>query len=247
MDNYFGLSDIGIVRPENEDYFLVDSNRRMYAVADGMGGYCGGKMASQMAISLLDSHFTQQLMEKLQEHPNSIKPEMIHCLKYACDTIHDKATREPEFSGMGTTCVMALIFDKTVHISHVGDSRAYLFRKNQLEQLTIDHSYVAQNIAAGMMSTDQAQKSGLKNKLTQALGRPQFFKPGYSAVDLKNQDQLLLCTDGLWDMLDPEEIESIFAGHISPEQICRALVDKAKKNGGIDNITAVVYQHDTGA
>jgi len=237
----FGHRDVGRVRDSNEDQFLVDADTGLYAVADGMGGHAAGEIASEIAVSSL-GEFARRAAA-LGKSPdreaarNFLEQAVVEANRRICDSIVD----HPDRRGMGTTMVAALVVGDTAFIGHVGDSRAYLLRDDQLRLLTEDHSWVNEQVRLGVLSTSEAHRHPMRNVVTRALGSRLEVLPEVREERLTRGDALLLCSDGLNVMLTDDAIRRALAPHrTNPEAACRALVDAANAEGGEDNTTVVV-------
>ena len=235
-------TDIGRKRQNNEDNFYVNLEKKLFIVADGMGGHQAGEVASQMAVeSLKNSLSTLKLNEMESE---KIKEHILRSILNAHNEIVEKAKQDINLSGMGTTVVLALGVDDKYYISHVGDSRAYLIRDKNITQLTDDHTVVAELLKAKMITPEEAKTHKMRHVLTQALGSNTQIIPSIKVITIQEGDILLLCTDGLTDMLTDEEILSVILKHKEDiEKTAQALVDKANEKGGKDNITIVLVLH----
>ncbi|MBU0505978.1 MAG: Stp1/IreP family PP2C-type Ser/Thr phosphatase [bacterium] len=243
----FGLSDVGKKRTRNEDSFLVSDDLNLYVVADGMGGHSGGEYASRLAVATIE-----EVLSSMNTDPeatvisgvNSEETEFGDRLKYAIEVagqkIFDQALYDPDLKGMGTTITSVLIDEKTAYVANVGDSRVYLAREGEkLEQLTQDHSLVSEQMQAGLISETDAKKHKLKNIITRSVGYQEEVEIDLKKVDIKENDKILLCSDGLTNMLDDEEINEIVLTN-NVQTACRKLIKEANNNGGDDNITVVV-------
>jgi protein phosphatase len=239
-DLAYGLTDTGREREGNEDYFLIDLKRRLYIVADGMGGHNSGEVASKCATEAVHEYLTQKRLSQMALDQNKAEKEMKKCSAVAHDKIIETAKTDSDHTGMGSTLVVAWIDGATLHLCHVGDARAYVCDDQVITLLTTDHSVVMALVKAGNLTMEEARNSQIKNELTQALGAPRPLAPDYSRHLLKNGDRVLLCSDGLWDMLSDDEIHQILKQNKSVELICQDLIDAANNAGGKDNITAVV-------
>ncbi len=236
----YGISDVGQKRRNNEDAYLINSielyqdGRRkvihILAVADGMGGHEAGEIASKIAV------------EKLSASPMVFVQAGEEGIKRMLDFINKKVREESQRRGkkMGTTLVGAVIEDFNMLVFNIGDSRAYLFRQNKLRRLTRDHSVVQQKIDAGEITEKEARMDKDRHKITMALGLREKIKPDFYHVELTEGDVLLLCTDGLHDMLEDSEIEDILKKYGKLSDIAGELVKKANEKGGDDNITVIV-------
>jgi protein phosphatase len=229
---YAVASDTGRRRRRNEDNYVVAPP--LFAVADGMGGAQAGEVASQLAASALEGgdsdalEGTSRIDELIQE---------------ANRRIYDRASTDPTASGMGTTMTVALVEGMTVAIGHVGDSRAYLVRGETMEQLTEDHSLVNELLKTGKLSEEEAQIHPQRSVITRAVGTdPDVDVDGFT-IQAEDGDVFLICSDGLTDMVDDEEIlELVHANRDDLDKAVKALVAAANRGGGEDNITAVAFQ-----
>ena len=232
-----GRTDPGRVRSSNEDaYFIGDS---VFAVADGMGGHVAGEIASATAL------------EPLAEIDAKVYPDgaaAIHALEEAIveanRQVVAKADENPEYQGMGTTLTALMFEGQRIHFAHVGDSRAYLLRDHEFNQLTRDHTFVQQLIEEGRISEEEAAVHPRRSVITRAIGQPGDIDVDVMTLDLEQGDQLLLCSDGLAGVVEDEEIAGILDALDEPEQIAERLVRAANRAGGPDNITAVVLRWD---
>lgn len=225
------VTHVGRVRDHNEDSVwprpgsgeAVD--RLVAAVADGMGGHAAGEIASRTAIEAATSVGGAASMR-------------VHAANMA---VIDTAARQPRLAGMGTTLTLAVIeADGTADIAHVGDSRAYLYTEERLQQITSDHSYVAEMIEAGRLTAEEAEVHPYRSVVTRAIGLDASVDTDTYEVTLVTGDRLLLCSDGVTSMLDDSTIAEILDAHPEPEPAAKALVEAANLAGGADNITAVV-------
>ncbi|HWQ03086.1 MAG TPA: Stp1/IreP family PP2C-type Ser/Thr phosphatase [Candidatus Nitrosotenuis sp.] len=234
-------SDRGRVRENNEDSVLVDKELGLLLVADGMGGHNGGEIASRMAVTSIAETMRAGL-EKATT--NEQLAALIHNAVVAADAeIRSRATTEPALQGMGTTLVLALVRDGMVHIAHAGDSRAYLIRNTKIQQLTEDHSLAVQAEKTGTKLRWPGRRPALRNMITRSLGNQVAVEEEYQLVAAKPGDVLVLCTDGLSNLVDQKDIRKIVLRDSTDfEQSCRELVDLANERGGQDNISVIVAQ-----
>jgi PPM family protein phosphatase len=234
---YAVASDTGRRRRRNEDNYVVASP--LFAVADGMGGAQAGEVASQLAASALEGGDSDGLsgIERIDA-----------LIQEANRRIFNRASTDPTASGMGTTMTVALVEDMTVSIGHVGDSRAYLVRGEQMEQLTDDHSLVNELLKTGKLSEEEAQVHPQRSVITRAVGTdPDVDVDGFS-IEAEDGDVFLICSDGLSDMVEDEEILELVHEHRDDlEKAVKALVAAANRGGGEDNITAVAFRISTNA
>jgi protein phosphatase len=232
---YAVASDTGRRRRRNEDNYVVAPP--LFAVADGMGGAQAGEVASQLAASALEAGDSDGLsgVERIDA-----------LIQEANRRIFDRASTDPTASGMGTTMTVALVEGMTVAIGHVGDSRAYLVRGEQMEQLTEDHSLVNELLKTGKLSEEEAQIHPQRSVITRAVGTdPDVDVDGFS-IEAEDGDVFLICSDGLSDMVEDEEILELVHEHRDDlDKAVKALVAAANRGGGEDNITAVAFQIST--
>ena len=220
-------SDVGRVRAGNEDAFLVADDPRLVAVADGMGGHQAGEVASATAVATL--------LERVQ-HGEPIDT----AISAANDAVVTQSQDDESLRGMGTTLTAGMVDGSSLRIGHVGDSRAYLLHDGELRQLTTDHSVVAELIAAGELTEEQALVDPRRSMITRALGIEASVAVDVLTVELEPGDRLLLCSDGLTTMVRDDAIAEILAAERDRERAADALVDAANAAGGADNVTVVV-------
>ncbi len=241
-----GRTDVGRVRPSNEDHFGFDERLGVFVVCDGMGGHAAGEVASQIAVDTVLSFF--------QERKSGIENDaylgdapvgarlLAEAVKQANDAILAYADENKNTSGMGTTLVAARFCDGTFSIANVGDSRIYLFREGQLLQLTEDHSLVMEQVRRGMITLEQAKKSSAQNIITRALGTDESTLPDLGEFPAQGGDILLLTTDGVLRHVDDDDITSILLQLPSLQAACDTLIDAANEGGGEDNSTCMLIR-----
>lgn len=236
----FARSDIGMIREMNQDnYFISDPNDeiKLFIVADGMGGYKGGEVASALAIESVKSYIKNNFEETNREK-EKILDLIKNAIEYANMVVYERSKEVEELNGMGTTLDVVIIQSGRLYIGHVGDSRVYRLRKDFFRKLTTDHSYVEQLVRQGNITKEEAYNHPKKNMLTKALGCTAFVEPDVMVKGFQKDDILLMCTDGLTNMVRENKICEIIKEN--PENACEVLVNKANENGGQDNITAVI-------
>lgn len=234
-----GKTDVGRVRQENQDDYRAGElpGGAVWAlVCDGMGGAKGGREASQGACNVIENFFQEQYA---QCGAGQEEPFLKKALLYANRFVFQKAAHEEALAGMGTTAVCALVRSGNVYLCHAGDSRAYLIRDGKLTQLTHDHSYVQELVDCGTITEEEAEHHPQKNIITKALGVDYRLEPEFTAAKLKREDRLLLCTDGLTNMVPVEEMEQLLAQGAFYDLPDR-LIEAANAHGGSDNITALL-------
>ncbi|HEY5997633.1 MAG TPA: Stp1/IreP family PP2C-type Ser/Thr phosphatase [Candidatus Deferrimicrobiaceae bacterium] len=243
-----GGTDPGRTRTNNEDAFLVNDGLRLYAVADGIGGREGGEIASRIAVDMLreaiadllaDGDRTPAAGSAADGRPEV--PALRRAVALMNRKILDAAANDAALAGMGTTLTALLLAEKRAYIAHVGDSRLYRLRSGKLAQLTNDHSMVAEQVRAGLLTAREARTSPYRHVITRALGIGREAAPDVVEHPAASGDTFLLCTDGLTDMLDDREIGAVLASG-TPRDSVKRLIDAANARGGVDNITVVVVQ-----
>lgn len=239
----FGATDVGKERTNNEDYFLISPKKSLYIVADGMGGHNAGEVASLNAVEAVNEYLAADLLYRIEVDGEQIAAEMKAALHQANRKLLEMAGANADYRGMGCTIVVALIIGNDLHLCHVGDARAYASGEEAIKLLTTDHSKVMDLVKAGQMQMEEARTSPLKNELNQAIGSPMPIEPEYTHYALQDRDKVLLCSDGLWDMLADEEIHKILLQAKPVKALCEELIAAANEAGGHDNITVVVIEH----
>jgi protein phosphatase len=294
-----GLSDVGLTRVHNEDYFEIDPRHRLYVVADGMGGHSAGEVAAQIAVKAIHD-FIQKSVDRdatrslrslqsmvaagagggggrdgaasgpsgpeppaeapgpapastapasaVETRPIEASEERLarhsRLLEMAVRRAHDNVltaiSKDGSLHGMGTTVVGLLLAGPTAAVAHVGDSRAYRLRDGRLDQLTQDHTWVHEQVVAGLLSNEQARSHPLKNVVTRALGGESDVLVDVREVQVQPGDFYLLCSDGLTGMLSDADIRDRIGSGRSLHEICRSLVNEANARGGLDNVTVVL-------
>jgi len=237
----FGLTDVGRRRESNEDDFLLEPGRGVYAVADGMGGHAAGEIASRLAIEtlqeVLQRNDTAAERMSVEDAAEWLRGAVVEANRRICDSIRLHEERR----GMGTTVVALVHSGEDAVVGHVGDSRLYLLRGGELVRMTSDHSWVNEQVKLGLMDDDTAQRHPMRNIVTRALGSRPDVLVDLTSLRIQPGDVLLLCSDGLNTMLADEQIHALVLAHRhDPEAACRALVEQANRHGGDDNVTVVV-------
>ncbi|MDO5557613.1 MAG: Stp1/IreP family PP2C-type Ser/Thr phosphatase [Clostridia bacterium] len=240
----FAKSDVGKAREVNQDYYCMtqpDERIKIYIVADGMGGYKGGEVASKLAAlsakSYIETHFDNIKYDRQQ-----ILDLVKNAVEYANMVVYEESKKDKNLEGMGTTIDVCLIYNNKVYIGHVGDSRVYRIRKDFIRKLTVDHSYVEKLIKDGKITKEQAKNHPKKNMLLKALGCTAYVEPDVYVRGFIQGDILILASDGLTNMVSEEKIFKVVKENniINEEEIVTKLVDEANKNGGYDNITVII-------
>ncbi|MBQ9297473.1 MAG: Stp1/IreP family PP2C-type Ser/Thr phosphatase [Clostridia bacterium] len=240
----FAGTDIGKARETNQDYYYISKNSddiKLCVLADGMGGYAGGEVASNLAVSSAKNYIYNNY-----NNTDFTVEAIINLLKdatqYANMIVYEKTRQVPELGEMGTTLEIALIVEDKMYISHVGDSRIYKIRNGKINKITNDHSYVENLIQDGTITEEEAKYHPKKNVLTKALGCTAFIEPDLLVEKFMENDIILICSDGLTNMLSEEEIVKIIEEN--PESPNKALILAANKEGGMDNITVIVIKDE---
>lgn len=241
-----GRTDVGRVRPHNEDNFGYDESLGIFVVCDGMGGHAAGEVASQIAVDSIIEYFRDQNPSASPEASLADAPMgarmLAEAVKKANDAILRYASENVGTSGMGTTLVAARFSDNKFSIAHVGDSRIYLYRDGELLQLTEDHSLVMEQVRRGMLTLDEAKQSSAQNIITRALGTDETTLPDLGEFPAQPGDILLMTTDGVLRHVSDEEIRSILQQLPSLDAASRTLIDLANEAGGHDNSTCILIR-----
>ena len=240
---YWGLTDPGCVRSQNQDAYQIealDKHTLLCVICDGMGGAKSGNVASTLAIDV----FTQEVKRSWKSDMDQERLDTMleSAVKLANFTVYDQAQQFTEFTGMGTTLVAVLIHGKAATVVNVGDSRAYWIGKEGIRQLTEDHSLVQMMVARGELTPERARNYPGKNLITRAIGTETVVLCDIFHRKLERGDCLLLCTDGLSNMMDEQEILFEVAHGLDKKQCCKRLLDIVKKRGAPDNVTSVLVQ-----
>ncbi len=243
-----GKTDQGKKRPNNEDAFLADDGLGLYAVADGIGGHAGGEVASRMTLETLSEVLHNEFARDKDAPASRISPDTDQYLSALRDAVAlantailQAAAKNSGLAGMGTTVTVVFLRSRTAVLAHVGDSRAYLLRDGTLKQLTKDHSFVAEQIRAGLISPEQALMSPYRHVITRSVGIHPDIHADLGTFEVRQGDTILLCTDGLTEMVRDDDIARIL-GSETPPAAAENLIQRANDNGGVDNITVVVVR-----
>ncbi len=244
---FVGLSDTGKVREHNEDSIAMDLDIGLLVLADGMGGYNAGEVASGIAVKTIMSLVREQVEREDMSQPDRSsglsRPTIIlrDAILRANKIIYQTARTQPQCEGMGTTVVAALFFDNRVTIAHVGDSRLYRQRNGKFEQVTMDHSLLQELVDRGFYSAEEAQRAANKNYVTRALGVEPSVEVEIQEVPAQKGEVYVLCSDGLSDMIEDEDIHltiNTFGDNL--DTVARQLIQLANDNGGRDNISVLM-------
>ncbi len=238
-------TDLGKTRPINEDNFYVSEYVSrpgvIYAmVADGMGGHNAGETASQIATFEVSDFINRNYTVDVP--PEEIKHMLTAAIKHANKKIYSGAKENASYYGMGTTITAMFYYDTYVTLAHVGDSRAYVLRGDVIHKLTQDHSLVAELLANGQITPEQARNHPQKNVITRAVGTDPDVEVDIYEFRTEPKDIILLCTDGLSNLLSDQEMQELIRSSAKMEEAAKALVEAANEKGGFDNITAVLLE-----
>ena len=243
-----GITHVGRQRQHNEDSYLVADQAKMFIVADGMGGHAAGEIASRIAVDSI-SEFIQHTKEDDGTWPHAYDENyrrstnrLMAAVRLANTRVLEAMRKDARLRGMGTTVVACLADENVVSVAHVGDSRAYLIRDGQLSRLTNDHSWVFEQVQAGMLTEAEAEKHPLRNVITRALGGALSVSPDASEVDARKGDVYLLCSDGLTGMVSEDDILRLVTETDDLDAACQRLIDTANERGGLDNVTAILVK-----
>jgi PPM family protein phosphatase len=262
----FGLSDAGKVRLSNEDHFLIAELARtlwvrqsslpqpetqygrnrahVLLVADGVGGSCGGHIASALSVETIEAfvlHLLRRFSNLQASDEQTVLQDFQTALRQADLRLHEEAAHHPEWAHMGTTLTMAFVSGRKLFVVHAGDSRCYLFRAGKLRALTLDHTMAAEMARRGIIRKEEVRAHQWRHVVTNILGGGDIgVQVDIQSADLQLGDLILLCSDGLTDMLDDDEIAAVLAVKDAPQEACERLVEAANARGGRDNITCIV-------
>jgi PPM family protein phosphatase len=245
----YGLTHVGRQRQHNEDSYLVADEAKLFLVADGMGGHAAGEIASRIAVDSI-SEFILHTKEDdgtwphaYDEHFKRSTNRLMAAVRLANTRVLEAMRKDARLRGMGTTVVACLADGETMSVAHVGDSRAYMIRNNHLQRITNDHSWVFEQVQAGMLTEAEAEKHPLRNVITRALGGALQVSPDASEIEVKEGDVFLLCSDGLTGMVPEDEILKVVTqSNGDLEKACQKLIEEANERGGLDNVTAILVK-----
>ncbi|MBX9834992.1 MAG: Stp1/IreP family PP2C-type Ser/Thr phosphatase [Burkholderiaceae bacterium] len=241
--DFFARTDCGLVRANNEDAVSVDAGANLAVLADGMGGYSAGEVASGMATSLIHTEMSAWLAQS--DSPPSchdIRCALEICVDNANQAIYNAALANAEYAGMGTTLVVGMLSGDKLVLGHIGDSRCYRLRAGVLKQITRDHSWLQEQLDAGLLTPQQAAVSPNRNLVTRALGVDPTVSVEINEFKMESHDLLLMCSDGLSEMLRTDEILALVTTNETLEEKTTRLIAAANANGGRDNISVLLVQ-----
>ncbi|MGK7945870.1 MAG: Stp1/IreP family PP2C-type Ser/Thr phosphatase [Microcystaceae cyanobacterium] len=237
--HFTALSDRGVIRQVNQDSYYYDPEGRFFIVADGMGGHAGGEEASQIAAQKIQAYFEENWESDIPSR-DLIEEAFVE----ANQGILVDQEEHPERGDMGTTAVVVIFRNNEAWRGHVGDSRLYRLRKDKLEQVTDDHTWVARALKMGDITQEQAKSHPWRHVLFQCLGRKDYHQAEIATLDVQTGDQLLLCSDGLTEEVPDPLINSVLTSDASCEETAATLIKEAKAAGGSDNITVIIVVQD---
>jgi len=242
------VSDVGRKRDHNEDSYLCSDELALYAVADGMGGHLGGERASRMAVEILEREMAKARsagavpLPGARPEANGVHPASAALKQATIDAdaaIYEMAKADPELAGMGTTLTGMCFHGGHLSLCHVGDSRAFLYRDGRARQLTQDHSWIQEQVRAGLLTVEEAKESRFKNIITRSVGFEPTVEPDMVVLPVQCGDCYVLCSDGLSNYVSVEEIGQVLTAQFY-RQAAQVFVDTANDRGGDDNVTCVV-------
>lgn len=235
-----GQTDRGQARQRNEDSYVIDIERGLFLVSDGMGGHAAGELASQIVADVLPTLLYER-MQYVQDFadPASLQ-EILDCISTLSDHVRTESRKHPRFFGMGATVALALIREAGALIAHLGDSRVYLLRQRELKLLTRDHAIIQILLENGEITPEQAKTHPARSQITRYVGMEGEVLPEGQLIILEPGDRLLLCTDGVTNMISEQTITELLLAHPDPQNACHALIQAANAAGGHDNITVIV-------
>ena len=239
----FAKTDIGRMRNMNQDCIYIppkDDPLNLYILADGMGGYNGGEVASKLAVDAV-KNYVKNYFSSIQLDKESIMQFLKETIEYANDVVYRRSQEDEELREMGTTLEVCLIYSDKVFIAHVGDSRVYRIRKDFIRKLTTDHSYVEKLVKDGTITREESYSHPKKNMLIQAVGCEETIKPEILVKGFLKDDILLMCSDGLTNMVSENEIYKIIRANV--QKANEKLVLRANENGGVDNVSVIIVEN----
>ncbi len=233
-------TDVGMIRSGNEDNFFAEADERrgVFVVADGMGGHAAGEVASEMAVQIVSRNLLPLTGVKADGAPGTVA----RALREANRAIYDRMLAEVDKQGMGTTASVLVLSDHGYLIGQIGDSRVYLLRDGALSQITKDHSYVQEQVDAGLLTPEQARYHPYSNVITRCVGASEDVEADVYEGEIRVGDVFLVCSDGLTGMVDDRRLQQLLLARSGPGRIVDSLIAEANGRGGLDNITAIVVQ-----
>ena len=241
-----GLSDIGKRREINEDSYGIvgfenGDTKGVCVLADGMGGHNAGEVASSIVVECIIGEMEEALSETDEK---VISNNIAAAIDYANATVYERSLKNREQAGMGTTLVVSYVFGNQVIIANIGDSRAYVVSDKEISRITVDHSVVEELVQRGAISRSEAKVHPDKNIITRAVGTDAYVDADFYDYTASEGETIILCSDGLTEMVDEEKIQALITENESVENAVTALVEEANNNGGVDNITVVAFRFE---
>ena len=244
---FYGITDVGKERSKNEDIILIPKNSddvQLFVLADGMGGATAGEVASELAVNTCREYFTNNI-ERAQNDPYEIREIMRESILAANEKVLEMSINDEKYYGMGTTLIALYVCKNKIYIGHIGDSRVYRIRKNIIRQLTKDHSFVQELVNSGTITKQEAKNHPRKNVLTKVIGYEENIQPDIITKGFLKDDVILMCSDGLTNMVEEKDIYEIIVKNAS--DVCnmtKTLVNEANQAGGLDNISVIIISND---
>ncbi|MBW1803064.1 MAG: Stp1/IreP family PP2C-type Ser/Thr phosphatase, partial [Deltaproteobacteria bacterium] len=244
----FGITDVGLKREGDEDSFSTEDELGLFIVADGMGGHLAGEVASHVAVEMINKSYSKWLSSETKEEDLFGPPDQSlsrrgnyiqSSIRLANRVIYEMAMEYEQYHGMGTTVVSLIVAPDLIIAANVGDSRIYLVRDGRIERLSKDHTIVAEQTEMGMMTTEEAEASPLKHILTRNLGSAETVDADVFEIEPANNDRFILCSDGLTDLVNDDEILEMTLQENQPENLCQQFIDRVLKRGAHDNTTII--------
>ena len=241
----YAKTDIGKEREMNQDFYYLSNEingMRLCVLADGMGGYNGGEIASMLATNSVKDYIEERF-KNINPSIDNIKKLIKESMNYANEIVYKKSREDIELDQMGTTMEICLFYGNKVYIGHIGDSRIYRIRKNIIRKITTDHSYVESLVKDGKITREEAFYHPKKNMLMKALGCAENIEPDITVKGFIDEDIILMCSDGLTNMLKEDEIYEIVSNE-EIDNVCNRLIEKANELGGYDNISVILVKNN---
>ncbi len=244
---FFARTDKGRVRNNNEDAVAVDPDAQIAILADGMGGYNAGEVASGMATTFIRTEMARWLAQAgPSPRPTDVRRALETCVENANHAVLGASLANPDYAGMGTTLVVGVFIGGRLILGHIGDSRCYRVRDGVLQQITRDHSWLQEQVDAGLLTPQQAAVSPNRNLVTRALGVEPDALMEVNEFEVAPSDLFLMCSDGLTDMVSDEAIADIVCQSLTLEEKTTLLIDTANAHGGRDNVSVLLVQAAAG-
>lgn len=238
----YALTDVGRVRKHNEDAFCIHDDIGLFVVSDGMGGHQAGEVAAEIVVKALPVQVSSAMKSTIAMNENGIVEILKQSIINLNRHVYQKTSETPNLRGAGATVVACLVHDNITAIAHMGDSRVYLMRRGNLDQLTEDHSVVAMLMRLGQITAKEASNHPSRHTLTRHVGMESSIGPDVQMLNLQDGDRLLLCTDGLTNMVNDKNIGDILWNEPDIKVACERLITAANETGGKDNITVLIIQ-----